>query len=103
MARMPHWIPTCPRMRTCSGSYTGLLVAEGPLAMCLCSLQEHPLSHVLAGLCSMAPLPWGGALHLQNPATVALCLVLQLSLPCALGVPLAASSWKPSPQTPPTF
>lgn len=31
------------------------------------------------------------------------CLVLQLSLPCVLGEPLAASSWEPRPQTPPTL
>lgn len=31
------------------------------------------------------------------------CLVLQLSLPYVLGEPLAASSWEPRPQTPPTL
>lgn len=79
-------------------------MAEGPLSLYPCSRKEHRLNHVLAGLCSIAPLSLGGQFIPRIlPPWPSDCLVLQLSLPCALGDPLAASSREPRPQTPPTL
>lgn len=82
----------------------GLLMAEGPLSLCPCSHKEQRLDRVLAGLYSIAPLPLGGQFTPRIlPPWPSDCLVLQLSLPCALGDPLAASSRELRPQTPPTL
>lgn len=60
----------------------GGAVAEGPLALCPRPIQEHWLSQTLGWPVHPSVLPCGSD-----------CLLLQLSLLCVLGDPLAASSW----------
>lgn len=70
---LPLWRPDWPLDEDMQQHlHAGMLVAEGPLALCPCLLREHWLSHAPAGPCSTAPSPLGGPVHPQNPATMAL-------------------------------
>lgn len=105
MARTPCWSPTWPldedmqlllHTRSCLW----------PRGLLPC-VPTHSRS-------TSSTMPWQGSVPLPlalggqfTPRILPLwpsdCLVLQLSLPCALGDPLAVSSWEPRPQTPPTL
>lgn len=83
--------------------HAGMLVAEGPLALCPCSLRQHWLSLPWQGLALLPPpCPWESqsAPRILSPRPSD-CLVLQLFLPCVPGDLLAAFSWEPRPQTHP--
>lgn len=92
-------------MRTCSSSYTrGAACGRG--ASCpVCPLTLGAPAQPCPGRALFhCPLALGGQFTPRIlPLWPSDCLVLQLSLPCALGDPLAASSWEPRPQTPPTL
>lgn len=105
MARIPCWIPTGPSMGTCSSSSThGAACGQGascPVSLLILGVPAQPRPGRALFCCSLA---LGGQFTPRIlPLWPSDCLMLQLSLPCALGEPLAASSWEPRPQTPPTL
>lgn len=90
-----------PSVGTCSGiSARGCLWLKGLLPR----VPAHPRSIGSAmpwqGLAPPPPCPWEGRSTPRIPPPwLPDCLVLQLSLPCVLGDPLAAFSWEPRPPT----
>lgn len=97
---VPAGDPPDPLMRTCGSSYThGAAYGRGAAFPMSLLTQGAPAQPCLGGA-----LPLGGQFTPRIlPPWPSDCLVLQLSLPCALGDPLAASSREPRPQTPPTL
>lgn len=105
MARTPCWRPTWPldedmqrllHMRSC-------LWPRG-LLPCVPAHSRSTSSTMPWQALSHCPLALGGQFTPRTlPPWPSDCLVLQLPLPCAPGDLLAASSWGPRPQTPPTL